>query len=66
MVANDHFSRFVDRFFSVFFHEMIEDNQMIEVDHEENYKYQVNNTHQLLKQKQKIKHSRKKRSVIPA
>jgi hypothetical protein len=49
MVANDHFSRFVDRFFSVFFREMIEDNQMIEVDREGNYKYQVNNTHQLLK-----------------
>jgi hypothetical protein len=32
----------------LFFHEMIEDNQMIEDDHEENYKYQVNKTHQLL------------------
>jgi hypothetical protein len=33
----------------LFFHEMIEDNRMIEDDHEGNYKYQVNNTHQLLK-----------------
>jgi hypothetical protein len=33
-----------------FFREMIEDNPRIEVDYEENYKHQVNNTHPLLKE----------------
>lgn len=48
MILKNHHLLFVIEEF--FYHEMIEDNHMIEDDHEENCKYQLNNTHQLLKE----------------